>query len=134
MCFPVKTFSSGSAQARSQSRCDAAGLCILEVTLPSRFCLTERILDRSPQAERRYVLPICDSLLCYPKNCSEISFLKQQLRLSSQELTEKLKPTCVTNVSAPKLPCFPIKKIMRTPIVYSFFFPAPQKVLSTILN
>lgn len=77
------------------------------------------------------MLPICDFLLCYPKNCSEISFLKQQLRLSSQELTEKLKPTCVTNVSALKLPCFPIKKIMRTPIVYSFFFFCP---LESIVN
>lgn len=79
----------------------------------------EDIGKKSPSREGLCGI-ICNPLQCYPENCSEISFLKQ-LRSSRQELTEKLKPTCVTNVFAPKLPCFPIKKIMRTPIVYSFF-------------
>lgn len=47
-------------------------------------------------------------------------------------MAEKLKPTFVKNVFAPKLPCFPIKRIMRTPIVYSWVF-ASRKVLSTML-
>lgn len=89
----------------------------------------EDIGHKSPSREEICGIK-CDSLLCCPKNCSEISFLQQQLGLSRQGLTEKLKPTCVTNVSAPKLPCFPIKKIMRTPIVYSFFFfSAPSESL-----
>lgn len=37
------------------------------------------------------------------------------------------------NVFAPKLLCFAIKRIMRTPIVYSFFFFPSQKVLPMIL-
>lgn len=93
----------------------------------------EDIGQKSPSREGMCGIT-CDSLLCYPENCSEIGFLKQQLGLSRQELTEKLKPTCVTNVFAPKLPCFPIKKIMRTPVVYSYFFSCPSESTVNIIE
>lgn len=68
----------------------------------------------------------CSEDIWFPPMLSwdlQLGFLKQQLRLSRKEVTEKLNPIFEKNVFAPKLPCFPIKKIMRTPIVYSFLLP-----------